>query len=375
MKSNTLYFSDSKMQLMKILVIQQKRIGDVLTSTILSNNLKKFYPTATVDYMCYPNCVDVLIGNPNINEIIVLPNDIRKSYPKFLKFIASIRKRQYNVVVDAYSKLETNLITAFSGAQEKISYEKGYSNIFYNHNLKRLKNGTKSDLGLAIDNRLMLLKPLIKGPITDYKPKIFLTAGEISKARDILHNNGITFQRPLIMFGILGSEWYKTYPLDKMAKIIDFTVNKLGADILFNYIPSQRTEAQQVLDFCSESTRKNIHFELYGNSLRSFLALLSQCSVLIGNEGGSVNMAKALNVPTFSLFSPSVDKETWQIFENEPQNMSIHLKDLKPEIYEQHDEKYIKEHTFEYFDAYPLELILKKLEDYFRDLGLLPRAN
>lgn len=82
-------------------------------------------------------------------------------------------------------------------------------------------------------------------------------------------------------------------------------------------------------------------------------------------------MAKALNVPTFSLFSPSVDKETWQIFENEKENVSIHLKDLKPEIYEMHDEKYIKEHTFKYFDEYPLVLILEKLNDFFHDLDLV----
>ena len=51
--------------------------------------------------------------------------------------------------------------------------------------------------------------------------------------------------------------------------------------------------------------------------------------------------------------------------------MSIHLKDLKPEIYQEFDEKYIKEHTFKYFDEYPLELILEKLEAYFKALGYL----
>lgn len=359
---------------MKILVIQQKRIGDVLTSTILSNNLKQYYPDAQVDYMCYPNCVDVLIGNPNINEIIVLPNEIRKSYAKLMRFIFKIRAKKYAIVIDAYSKLETNLITLFSGAEHKISYDKGYSNIFYNHNVKRIPNGTKSERGLAIDNRLRLLTPVIKNEISDFKPKIFLSDVEIQAAESLLAANGIDSKKPIAMFGILGSEWYKTYPLEKMAKIIDFTVETTDASILFNYIPSQKDEAQQVFDFCSEKTRQHIHFNLYGRSLREFLALLAKCSVLIGNEGGSVNMAKALNIPTFSLFSPSVDKETWQIFENEPQNVSIHLKDLKPEIYEQHDEKYIKEHTFKYFDEYPLELILTKLQSYLADLGLV-KAN
>lgn len=355
---------------MKILVIQQKRIGDVLTSTILSNNLKKYYPEALIDYMSYPNCVDVLKNNPNINEIVILTHEVRKSYPKLMKFIFAIRAKKYDVVIDAYCKLETNLITLFSGARYKISYDKGYSNFFYNHTVKRLKNGTKSDIGLAIENRLLLLKPLIKDEIIDFKPKLFLTSEEINTAESSIKKHGIIKgNQPILMFGILGSEWYKSYPLEKMAQIIDFSVEKLNAAVLFNYIPSQKEEAQKLYDLCQPITQKNIYFELFGNDLRSFLGLLSQCDALIGNEGGAVNMAKALFIPTFSLFSPSVDKETWQIFEDE-KNISIHLKDLKPEIYEKHDEKYIKEHTFKYFDEYPLELILEKLEAFFKEIKL-----
>jgi heptosyltransferase-2 len=240
--------------------------------------------------------------------------------------------------------------------------------MFYNYNIERIKIGTKSNLGLAIDNRLRLLTPLIKEEITNYKPKIFLTALEITTAKKLLEKFSITQNsRPIVMFGILGSEWYKTFPLDKMAKIIDFVVEKLEAEILFNYIPSQKEDALKIYNFCSEKTKKNIHLDLFSDNLRSFLGLLSQCTMLIGNEGGAVNMAKALNVPTFSLFSPSVDKETWQIFENEKQNVSIHLKDLKPEIYKKFNEKYIKEHTFKYYDEYPFELILEILETYFVD--------
>lgn len=350
---------------MKILIIQQKRIGDVLTSTILCNNLKKKYPDAIIDYMCYSHCVDVLIGNPNINEIIVLKQEVRSSYLKLFKFFWKIRKSKYNVIIDAYSKLETNLITLFSGAKYKISYYKSYSFFFYNHNMMRLKNGTKSDLGLAIDNRLMLLKPLIKEPITDYKPLLFLTPEECNESKKILKNANInTTTKPLVMFSILGSEWYKSYPLKKMAELIDHTVTQTNANILFNYIPSQIEEATKIYEFCSDKTKANIHFNIYSKNLRQFLGLLSNCNMLIGNEGGAVNMAKALNVPTFSIFSPSVDKETWQIFENN-KNISIHLKDLKPEIYKQYDGLYIKKHTFKYFDEYPIEIIKDKLDDFF----------
>jgi len=351
---------------MKILVIQQKRIGDVLTSTIICNNLKAKFPDAVIDYMCYPNSVDVLKENPNIDNIIPLSNKVRKSTPSLFKFIFKIRRNKYDAVIDVYSKLETNLITLFSGAQYKVSYHKWYSKIFYNYTYERF-DAVESEHGLAIENRLLLLKPFISEKITDVKPKIFLKKSEIEEAKNLLKSYDVDSSKPLIMFGILGSEVYKTYPLEGMAKIIDFTVAKTNATIIFNYVPYQKDLALQVYNYCTAETKKHIVFDLYCTELRPFLALLSQCEMLIGNEGGAVNMAKALEIPTFSIFTPSVRKETWQLFENEAKNASIHLKDLKPEIYQQFTEQQIKDRTFEYYAEYPLDLMLEKLATYFEE--------
>lgn len=259
---------------MRILVIQQKRIGDVLTSTIICNNLKAKFPEATIDYMCYPNSVDVLKENPNIDTIVTLSNKVRKSIPSLFKFIFQIRRKKYDVVIDVYSKLETNLITLFSGAKYKVSYAKWYSRIFYNYNYERF-DAIKSEHGLAIENRLLLLRPFISEKITDVKPKIFLKQTEIDDAKKLLKSHTIDQEKPLVMFGILGSEVYKTYPLEGMAKIIDFTVAKTNATIIFNYIPDQKELALEVYNYCSEETKKNIVFDLYCTDLRAFLALLS----------------------------------------------------------------------------------------------------
>jgi len=349
----------------KILVIQQKRIGDVLTSTILCNNLKVEYPEAQIDFMCYSNCVDVLKNNPNISNIIVLEEKVRKNYLTLFQFILKIRKAKYDAIIDVYSKLESNLISFFSGSKIKISYKKGYSDMFYNNNIERIKGGTKTEIGLAIINRLRLLKPLIKEEIVDFKPKIYLTDSEIHSAKKLLSTFSLKKDKPLFMIGVLGSEWYKTYPINKMAELIDYVVEQTDANILFNYIPNQIEEVKKIYNLCKFDTQNRIYFNLYAKDLRSFLGLLSQCNALIGNEGGAVNMAKALNIPTFSLFSPSVDKESWQIFEDE-KNVSIHLKDLKPEIYAHNNNKYIKENTFKYFEEYPIDLIKIKLNEFLK---------
>jgi heptosyltransferase-2 len=55
---------------MKILIIQQKMIGDVLVSSIICNNLRRAYPDAQIDYLVYESTTPVLEGNPNIDTII-----------------------------------------------------------------------------------------------------------------------------------------------------------------------------------------------------------------------------------------------------------------------------------------------------------------
>ena len=89
---------------MKILVIQQKMIGDVLVSSLLCNNLRKAYPNAQIDYMVYKSTLPVLEGNTSIDNFILFEKKHRKSKFKFFKLIFDIRKEKYDLVIDAYSK-------------------------------------------------------------------------------------------------------------------------------------------------------------------------------------------------------------------------------------------------------------------------------
>ena len=58
------------MELKQILVIQNKRIGDVLISSVIANNIKKVFPNSHVTYFVYDYTVGVLENNPNIDRII-----------------------------------------------------------------------------------------------------------------------------------------------------------------------------------------------------------------------------------------------------------------------------------------------------------------
>ncbi|MGE6355697.1 glycosyltransferase family 9 protein [Flavobacterium sp. NPDC079362] len=347
---------------MKILVIQQKRIGDVLVSSILCNSLKKQYPDSVIDFMCYAHCKDVLIGNPNIDTVIILPEITRKSYLSLFKFFFEIRSQKYDVLIDIYGKLETNLITLFSGSKTKISYYKWYSALLYNHNIKRLQKEEPAKYGQAIDNRLLLLNPLkLADKTIDPHPKLFVSQKENQDATALFAEHKISSDKKIVMISLLGSEKSKTYPSEYMARVIDYVADNRDIDILFNYFPSQIEEAKKILDLCSKSTQEKVSFDLLGNDVRSFIAIMDQCDFIIGNDGGAVNMAKALGKPSFTIFSPHVDKKDWATFEDGLQNISVHLSDYKPESINGLATKEIKTIISSLYNEFNPELFKDKL--------------
>jgi heptosyltransferase-2 len=172
------------------------------------------------------------------------------------------------------------------------------------------------------------------------------------------------------MISVLGSSLLKTYPFAYMAEVIDnLAAKNKDAQILFNYIPTQVKEAQTIYSMCNPKTQSQIFFDVFGKGLREFLAITSHCDALIGNEGGAVNMAKALNIPTFTIFSPWINKKDWSIFENGTSNVSVHLKDFKPKLYTQ-PEKHYKKNAYRMYKAFDPQLIKAQLDSFTKRLAV-----
>lgn len=341
-------------------------IGDVLASTIICEHLKIHFPNSEVHYIINEHTLAVVDGNPSIDKILLFKNEFRRSRVAFYRFLKSIEKEKYDVVIDVYCKLESNLISSYAKAPIKISYEKWYSKFVYSHLFSYSQN-EDTKLGLAIENRLLLLSPIIeKLSRQDLMPKIYFSDDEIKKSKEFLIENRIDNSKKIVMIGILGSGENKSYPLDYLATLINIFTENYDATILFNYIPSQKTQVTELLKLCSKKSRETIREDVFSPSLREFLLVLSQCDVYIGNEGGASNMSKALGIPNFSIFSPWISKKAWLTFHEDSKNRAVHLADyLKDdfnkvprkerktkalELYQLFKPSYIKEDLFSFLD-------------------------
>ncbi|OYX84030.1 MAG: ADP-heptose--LPS heptosyltransferase [Flavobacteriales bacterium 32-34-25] len=348
---------------MKILVIQQKMIGDVLASSILCNNLHNTYPNAQIDYLVYKETTPVLEGNSSIDNIILFEEKHRKSKKEFLNLALKIRATKYDIVIDAYLKLESTLITFISGAKKTISYKKNFFSFLYTDKVY-FATSPKTQMGLAIERRLSLLNPLDLNTLINPYPKLFITAEENQKASNLFDKHLVNKQRKTVMISLLGSEKSKTYPLDYMTTIIDLIAKNNDINIIFNYFPKQINDAQKVFDACSDSTKEKIYFDLLGDDLRTFITLMNQCDLIIGNDGGAINMAKALNKPTYTIFSPWIDKESWSTFEDGTVNKAIHLKDFYPDLLTNISRKERKKNYTHYYSLLKPSLIFESLTNF-----------
>ena len=348
---------------MKILVIQQKMIGDVLISSIICNNLRKSYPEATIDYLVYESTIQVLLGNPNIDNIILFKEEHKKSKLAFFKLALQLRNEKYDLLIDAYSKMESWLMVPIINSKISISYKKLGRNFLYTHNVP-FAEFPKTNLGLAIERRLSLLEQLSLSIEIDPLPKLYLSNDEIQKVSILFEKHTIKKDKKTVMISLIGSEKLKTYPLNYMSKLIDQIADNYDVNLLFNYFPKQVEDARQIYNNCKTSTQEKIYFDLLGDNLRSFIGIMNNCDLIIGNDGGAINIAKALEKPSFIIFSPWIEKKIWATFEDGINHVSVHLKEFNPDIFEHKTDKIIKKEAFLLYKEFHPDYIIPLLNTF-----------
>lgn len=351
------------MQPKKILVIQNKRIGDVLISSVIADTMKHAFPESTITYFVYDYTVGVLEQNPNIDRIIPVKDKWLKQIQNLFKTVWVTRNEKYDVVFDPYAKFQSRMMCYFSGAPIRIGFKRRGKKLklrVYSHPVEFLQEKTK-DCGKAIENRLHLVTSVFEVPKLFDTPKIYLSEFEQSYM-------GIQqLQKPVIMLGVLGSTPQKSMPYRYIATLVDFVAENYNASLLFNYAPHQKKEAEAIYDLCTH--KEAIHLDIYEDSIRGFIQLMNQCDMLISNEGGSVHIAKALNKPTFTVYSPYIEKEDWNSFEESDQHESIHLLDVRPDLYEgftREQRKEIEANPTGLYEKLTPELILTVLKPYLK---------
>lgn len=348
---------------MKVLVIQHKMIGDVLASTVICEVLKKEHSDWEIHYLIEKNTLPVVENNPYIDKIVLFDPQANKGLFRLIQFGKQLKKVNYGLVIDVYGKWQSIIPAYFSGAKTIIGHYKWYTTFFYT---KTVVPDTECN-GTANAYRLLLASTALNKKVESVYPTIHLAVSELNDAKTKM--SVFSPNKPIFMISILGSRKNKSLPPSYMAGVLDYVSEKKEAHILFNYIPKQREEVERIFNLCKEKTKSQIHLDFYANGLRDFLGILSQCDALIGNEGGATNMAKALSIPTFTIYAPWINKTSWNILEETGLHDVVHLSDYFPELYQNKHPKNFKDKALEWYEKFQPNLFNEKLISFIGRIG------
>lgn len=308
-------------------------LGDVLASTIIADQLKITYPNSHIDYLITKNAIAIVKEHPAIDGIIAVEKEEFNSINGIISLARKLKQSNYDLLIDAYGKNNSALLAYLSRIPKRIGYKKWFSKLAYTIALKNDPDRTIFKQGISLGSRLLLTQTLTNSIQWNLQPNIYLTEKEKEAGKSWLVASGLDISKKITMIAVLGSSTDKTLPYKKMAHLLDAYVMASNSQILFNYIPSQTGEAYKIYAACKEVTQSSIFIEAFAPSIREFLSVLSNCDAALGNEGGAMNMAKALHIPTFTIFSPWITKEVWNAGEDGKKHITIHLKDFHPELY------------------------------------------
>ena len=334
---------------MNILFVRLSYIGDILHATPAARWIKEQYPDAKLHWIVTPSMVELLEGNPYVDEIIPWERDEYEAHSKKLhiptmwrmwwELKAKLEPYKFDVAVDVQGRLITGLVLLASGAPIRLGLggTKELNWLFTNyktkpstdHVIKRyvevaqlLKEAVTKQANLEIP-----LKPVDNGLDTEtlhtvsakqmyhmdfYVPsKLHTWAEEQWKTIDNHSSlNRGEVEKPLRVGLVLGTSWAtKEWPQEKWYSLIKSLQYRANFVCLGG--PKEATQYKPLMDSLAAEGIDHIILNMLGKTtLQEVGALIESCDVVVTADTGSLHIALALDKPVVALFGPT-DPKLW----------------------------------------------------------------
>ncbi len=282
----------------KVLFIRIDRIGDMVLSTPALNAIKAALPLAHLAVLASPATAPILKNNPAVDEVIVF--DPTSPLPNKIGLLRSLRGRHFDLAVDPYDdyELKTACLAWISGTTHRIGYAAFGREVFFNGPILK-SEGNRHFVDIALD----LLKA-VGIPTDNVHPAIYLDQNEQLWATQWLKEKGLGDRK---LVAIHPGAYYETqrWPPRHYAELIDLIRARTQAEVILFGGPADAPIIEEIArrvanPVCVSSER----------DIRTFLALVAQCCVLVCNNSGPLHCAVALGIPTVSFMGPTA-KERW----------------------------------------------------------------
>jgi ADP-heptose:LPS heptosyltransferase len=285
----------------RILLIQLRQLGDILLTTPCVAAVRQERPRAKIAFLSHAMGRLVLDDNPHVDEHFFYESGW--SLAQHARFVANLRERNFDLVVDFMNNPRSALFTMATGAPDRVAFRSS----------RRFAYTTvvpKSDEPrYVVERKLKLLEA------AGFKPNGIPELGKPAPGPRALNLTLPWFEsstRPFMQ--LLGRvptvrdaplrvvlspthrRERRRWPLDRYAELADWLVRDWGAAVIWLWGPGEEATIDAVQQLCKEATIK-----APPTTLRELAALVANCDFFVGNSNGPSHIAVATGIPSLQL--------------------------------------------------------------------------
>lgn len=295
---------------MNILIVRFRQMGDAILSTVVANSLHRSFPDAHIHFVLNDKIAPLFKGHPAIERLITFSPQERHSPLTYLRKVwHTVHETRYDVIIDMRSTVNTLPFALFSPATHfRIGLRKGYTRWVFNHRIPVCRTDEN-----MIDHNLALLRPLeaLGTILYDRRFTLSLTDDERLSYHRYMQQQGILFERPIMLVGVAAKLPTKMWATDKMTWVIAHLLEaRPNIQLIFNYAPGHEEAVARDM-FKRLGSPANVFINLQACSQRQLAALAANVHCYFGNEGGARHVVHAMGKPSLVVCSQGNSMATW----------------------------------------------------------------
>lgn len=274
---------------MRILIIQLRRIGDVIVTTPVIDVLRRQFPDARIEFLVEPAAAPVLDHSPGLDERLVFEKS------KFWFWARDLRRRRYDWVLDFMNNPRTAQLTWATGAPVRVGFVVPFWSVVYTHRVPRPTGDV-----YAVQNKFALLRRLgVPTPVKSL-PRLAVVTSEFDTLRTWWSETGLDKADQRIAVMPKHRHEIRQWPAAKFKGAIRRLLTKPGRRVILVGGADEQFYLQEVASEFAERVSL-----LPAGSLHRAAAVLSRCHVAVTNDSGLMHLAVAVGTPTVTVYGPT----------------------------------------------------------------------
>jgi heptosyltransferase-1 len=284
---------------MKIAIVKLSALGDIIHTMVALQFIKNHYPDSQIDWIVDQQFKSVLENNPHIRKIHTVSFKKAKKEKSILLILKELNKirvlEKYDLVIDAQGLIKSAIVAKLIPSKITVGFDinsirEKLASYFYNFKVAISYDSNSIDRNLrVICNPLAISFNSID--IENKDPFLFSDSKiKVDKGRYIVF--------------IIGSTWAsRNYPIEKFVEVADLL--QKNCIVLWG-----NSEERKKAEWMSEQSA--FISTIPKLNLNEVKAVISNSSLLIGNDSGPSHMAWGLNIPSIILFGPTPVNRVFQ---------------------------------------------------------------